>query len=506
MMGFCRIAVFFSLNRFVSFGNLLESLRGCASRLKAETMVSPKRSKERSVVHTAQSHSCLTMLKFGDLSEKIEVGEFYEIDRSKLPPRTPSVLLMSVRVVKVTWKTELNVTVVYPSSKSLVTFFDHEGVGGVPNMDGKFIMGPELADEVLVRRIPSQEFMLNSKCESFWSVQVIKNDLTYSIPVSVCNSTEEEDIISKKGTCLIRLQGSGLISWGTRRVVTYGDPQCSVSSLSEDGGGGDRKKEEGIEMISTVAARSRAPRRKMGNPIHNCNQTSRKLKTKDKKQPVEKGRWTAVRYDRATGELLKVLKNKRAFCGNPISRCQLRQEARKHIGDTGLLDHLLKHVAGKVAPDGVHRFRRRFDPEGVMEYWLESADLVDLRKQAGVQDPFWTPAPGWHAGDPVCTHGSECTAEIKLLRDELAKLKGEMQAIESVNEGDLLALDLFPDCFDSVEPFLIPDFDFLKPTELKEKYEEMLKKKAEVEQQLFSISETLRDMEALMTQSIMNLG
>ncbi|KAG5041354.1 hypothetical protein JHK85_013830 [Glycine max] len=31
--------------------------------------------------------------------------------------------------------------------------------------------------------------------------------------------------------------------------------------------------------------------------------------------------------------------------------------ARKHIGDTGLLDHLLKHIDGKVAPGGTERFR-----------------------------------------------------------------------------------------------------------------------------------------------------
>ncbi|CAJ2657820.1 unnamed protein product [Trifolium pratense] len=37
-------------------------------------------------------------------------------------------------------------------------------------------------------------------------------------------------------------------------------------------------------------------------------------------------------------------------------------------------------MAGKVAPGGVERFRRRHNAEGLMEYWLESADLVDIRR------------------------------------------------------------------------------------------------------------------------------
>lgn len=42
-------------------------------------------------------------------------------------------------------------------------------------------------------------------------------------------------------------------------------------------------------------------------------------------------------------------------------------------GDTGLLDHLLKHLADKtVTPEG-DKLRRRHNTEGHMEYWLQSA-------------------------------------------------------------------------------------------------------------------------------------
>jgi len=49
----------------------------------------------------------------------------------------------------------------------------------------------------------------------------------------------------------------------------------------------------------------------------------------------------------------EVLKGDGATFENPITRPALRMAARKHIGDTGLLDHLLKHIDGKVAPGGL---------------------------------------------------------------------------------------------------------------------------------------------------------
>jgi hypothetical protein len=84
--------------------------------------------------------------------------------------------------------------------------------------------------------------------------------------------------------------------------------------------------------------------------------------------------------------------------GRPILRPALREEARKHIGDTGLLDHLLKHMTDTVVHTG-ERFRRRHNSEGAMEYWLEHASLMDMRKAAGIEDPSWVPPPDWMPGD-----------------------------------------------------------------------------------------------------------
>jgi hypothetical protein len=52
-------------------------------------------------------------------------------------------------------------------------------------------------------------------------------------------------------------------------------------------------------------------------------------------------------------------------------------------GDTGLLDHLLKHLADKtVSPEG-DKLRRRHNAEGHMEYWLQSAAAA----QSGIPRP-----------------------------------------------------------------------------------------------------------------------
>jgi hypothetical protein len=107
-----------------------------------------------------------------------------------------------------------------------------------------------------------------------------------------------------------------------------------------------------------------------------------------------------------------------ARAGEPVQRRQLREEARKLIGDTGLLDHLLKHTKDKVAPGGAERLRRRHNAEGAMEYWLEPAGLAAVRREAGVADPYWVPPPGWKLGDPVSP--DDCALVMKRQVQELA--------------------------------------------------------------------------------------
>ncbi|XP_057727132.1 protein DYAD [Arachis stenosperma] len=154
-------------------------------------------------------------------------------------------------------------------------------------------------------------------------------------------------------------------------------------------------------------------------------QSSRKLKTK---KPDSKDRWSTERYKLAEQSMWEVLKAEGATFEKPITRPALRMAARKHIGDTGLLDHLLKHIDGKVAPGGTERFRRWFNTKGIMEYWLESADLDDVRQLAGVQDPYWIPPLAIRAGGAP-SQKTDSSDELKLLKMEMAQLKKDMQQL-----------------------------------------------------------------------------
>lgn len=128
------------------------------------------------------------------------------------------------------------------------------------------------------------------------------------------------------------------------------------------------------------------------------------------------------RYKLAEQSMWEVLRAKGATFANPIARPALRMAARKHIGDTGLLDHLLKHIDGKVAPGGTERFRRWFNTKGIMEYWLESANLDKVREDAGVQDAYWIPPSTFKADSPL-PQNSVSSGELRLLQMEMAKMK-----------------------------------------------------------------------------------
>lgn len=73
------------------------------------------------------------------------------------------------------------------------------------------------------------------------------------------------------------------------------------------------------------------------------------------------------------------MKERRAVLGNAILQPILRLEALKHIGDAVLLDHLLEHMVGKVYEETGERLCQKKNPDGTVEYWLESSYLVALR-------------------------------------------------------------------------------------------------------------------------------
>lgn len=142
----------------------------------------------------------------------------------------------------------------------------------------------------------------------------------------------------------------------------------------------------------------------------------------------------SIRYKSAQLKLIDIMHVRGATPGKPILRPALREEARKDIGDTGLLDHLLKHMTDTVITNG-ERFRRRHNAEGAMEYWLEDASLMEIRKAAGIEDPSWIPPPGWQPGDAFPgrgEYGYGCfnrgmtpaeVAEMKKLKENVNKVR-----------------------------------------------------------------------------------
>ncbi|GBG81486.1 hypothetical protein CBR_g32476 [Chara braunii] len=145
-----------------------------------------------------------------------------------------------------------------------------------------------------------------------------------------------------------------------------------------------------------------------------------------------RGRWSVERYKAAQVKLVEIMHEKGAGPGNPILRPALREEARRHIGDTGLLDHLLKHMTDTVVGNGKERFRRRHNSEGAMEYWLEDAQLQDLRRSAGMDltHPAY-PLPGggvWGIGGGVVGGVSKGMSEDETR--EFTWLKENMKALQ----------------------------------------------------------------------------
>uniref|UniRef100_K3ZCS4 PTC1-like winged helix-turn-helix domain-containing protein n=3 Tax=Setaria italica TaxID=4555 RepID=K3ZCS4_SETIT len=144
-------------------------------------------------------------------------------------------------------------------------------------------------------------------------------------------------------------------------------------------------------------------------------------------------RWTAWRYAAGEAALLGILRARGACAGKPAPRAELRAQARRHIGDTGLLDHLLRHVADKVPAGSGERVRRRYNPAGGLEYWLEPAELAATRREAGVDDPYWVPPSGWKLGDPVMPEARalEVQKQVEELAGELDVVKRQMKQLDS---------------------------------------------------------------------------
>ncbi|KAK7256971.1 hypothetical protein RIF29_30614 [Crotalaria pallida] len=462
-------------------------------------------------------------------SDYFKVGTFHEIDHSKLLPSSP-VQLKSVRIAMVSGKVENQVSLRYPSYPSLRTHFSDPSFGKpegkkIPALDEKYMMPLECAFQALHKIVPAEEFAERRNSWSFWvspsELEKFQNHEIDENPVFFIDdaAAAATSLVSKQGSCWSQLKFSGMLQWGQKKQVRFlgRHEEQKFESLSQgtrasvdikEGPNEKRKRVEEKEETEDekavpfgVMRMTRQSKRTNQNVSSSSGlQKSKKEKNGPKKQQlvvhrknkrkISIDRWSVERYKLAEQNMLKVMKEKGAMYGNPILRPDLRTEARRYIGDTGLLDHLLKHMAGKVAPGGAERFRRRHNAEGAMEYWLESADLADLRKEAGVQDPYWTPPPGWKLGDSM-TQEHITARELRDIKEDLLKLKLAVGELAAKKGEEAMAIVTTPNsCLSSLN---WEDCGSLVSKQ--EVYAELVKKKAKAEQQLNEISLTLSELE-----------
>ncbi|XP_020105611.1 protein DYAD-like [Ananas comosus] len=367
-----------------------------------------------------------------------EIGAFYEIDHEKLPPKSP-IQLKAIRVVKVCETTTLDVTVSFPSNRSLRHYFASQSDERGPELDERFVMSSNHAGKILRRSIPRPQLEGERHLERFWLVTPGSYNLR-NPRMSPSSEPGAEDVKSSQkamSSCLLTLKHSGAPGWGIRRKVKYiGRHRDHLPSSKEEDEVVDCKEvKEDEEKVLSGSGRKRKRPPETSHDRKEAKEPGRLLsgvqEEEGKKRCREgsrvkagyKERWSRERYQAAELKLLDIMREKGAALGRPILRQLLREEARKHIGDTGLLDHLLKHMAGKVVSQGKERFRRRHNAEGAMEYWLEPAELVEMRRMAGVMDTYWVPPPGWKLGDATspCPCSAKCQAQLDELRGELMR-------------------------------------------------------------------------------------
>ncbi|CAN6287385.1 unnamed protein product [Urochloa humidicola] len=425
-------------------------------------------------------------------------GAFYEIDHEKLPPKSP-IHLKSIRVVKVSECTNLDVTVKFPSLQALRNFFSYPASGTGPELDERFVMSSNHAARILRRRVAEEELEGEVHKGSFWLVKPCLYDFAASqqaSPPQPPPAPPATKLPPEADSCLLttlKCDGSG---WGMRRRVRYigrhrdeapkeagvdgYDTEVSVRDEQQrPATREDTRRERKCKRKREAEGSSKDKHRDEGKKNRKVQGGSKKSSKKAKKRTVEskdgdprhgKDRWSAERYAAAERSLLDIMRSRGARSGAPVMRQVLREEARKHIGDTGLLDHLLKHMAGRVPEGSAHRFRRRHNADGAMEYWLEPAELAEVRRQADVSDPYWVPPPGWKPGDDVSLVAGDLLVkrQVEELTEEVNCVKRQMEQLAG-KDGN----------FDAERAY----------SSLKEKYQIVVRANEKLEKQVFSLKD-----------------
>lgn len=430
-------------------------------------------------------------------------GGFYEIDHERLPPKSP-IHLKSVRVVQVSEHTSLDVTVSFPSLMALRSFFSSFPAPSTgPELDERFVMSSNHAARILRRRVAEQEIQSEMHQDSFWLVRPCLYDFSASSHPALLHdalSSPEAPPAPAASSCLLTTLKCDGAGWGVRRRVRYiGRHRDASKEPTMDGyeteasvkeqqrpaqedkrsSMNGKRKRDVAERIKDKPSKERKKRKKSYKSPK--KEKKRRVEAKDGDPRRGKDRWSAERYAAAERSLLEIMRSSGARFGAPVMRQALREQARKHIGDTGLLDHLLKHMAGRVPDGSTERFRRRHNADGAMEYWLEPADLAEVRREAGVSDPYWVPPPGWKPGDDVSPAVGDLLVkrQVEELAEELNGVKRQMEQLSS----NMVQL--------GKEAKSESDRAY---SSWKEKYHKVVKANEKLEKQVLSLKDTYENM------------
>lgn len=129
----------------------------------------------------------------------------------------------------------LNVSLRFPSIHSIRMHISDRDYGKrdgkkLPSLDEKYVMGSEMAADVLFRRISPQKIEENRDLLSFWAAPKVSKGLSTPERRGVVMS----NVDSKNGSCWFQLRFAGMVQWGKRRQVRFLNPheECKQGLLS----------------------------------------------------------------------------------------------------------------------------------------------------------------------------------------------------------------------------------------------------------------------------------
>jgi hypothetical protein len=191
---------------------------------------------------------------------------------------------------------------------------------------------------------------------------------------------EKEDVVSEHDREYVLVEKR--IEPGVRKKVSEDKPSKRRKRRASVVHQGEEEEDAPVPVVKTKGGRLVVPpKTSYAYTMTDDGQLANYVEAK----PVPKskyGRWTAERYKAAQASLVVIMKQLGAVHPHKaILRPRLREEARRGIGDTGLLDHLLKHLSDEVVSETGERLRRRHNRNGHMEYWLQDASAAVEEEQ-----------------------------------------------------------------------------------------------------------------------------